>query len=296
MKKLLLPVFMTLFMLVSSCDFLGNLGLDTTDGISKDEVVKGLKTALEIGTDTATSRLAVENGYYQGHPQFIRIPLPEEAEAVRVKLTSSGLIEDFASVVNLDLDEQFEKVILAVNRAAEHAADNVFPIFKNAIDSLSLEDAWDILNGIVPGGEKSTGFDSTAATEYFRLQTYNNLLGVYLPIINEALSKDLGLGFSANEAWYTLTSKYNTAMKNTLVKGAVFAYELLYGALNLPATIDTDLSGFSCRRALNGLFYRVGVEEGKIREDPYKWADDIIQKVFGYIQDNYDPNYVAGSM
>ena len=47
--------------------------------------------------------------------------------------------------------------------------------------------------------------------------------------------------------------------------------------INLPATID----GYATEKAIDGLFYLIGEEEKKIRQDPFGWANDIIEKVFG---------------
>lgn len=68
--------------LTPSCEELLDDGGGTD--LTTDEIVDGLKTALEIGTDSATTSLAVLNGYYDNLD--VKIPLPEEAELVREKL------------------------------------------------------------------------------------------------------------------------------------------------------------------------------------------------------------------
>jgi len=48
--------------------------------------------------------------------------------------------------------------------------------------------------------------------------------------------------------------------------------------------IETESIGvFATDKALNGLFYKVGEEEKKIRKNPYQYLSDIITKVFGSI-------------
>ena len=47
--------------------------------------------------------------------------------------------------------------------------------------------------------------------------------------------------------------------------------------------VETELGDFATGKALDGLFYKVGEEEKKIRNNPYEWALDIIQKVFGSV-------------
>ena len=272
MKKIIILVVVSVAFF-SSCEMFDN----GEDGLTTEEIVEGLKTALEIGADSASGSLSVVNGYYHGNEQFVKIPLPEEAENVRTLINTSGLNNVF------DLDQQFENVVMAVNRAAEEAAKDAAPIFKEAITDLTISQGWDILNGQVPeatsmSGFKSEGFDSTAATQYLKIKTYNPLTDLYAPKINTALDVDLGLGFSAVDAWGTLTSSYNNLMSNWAVQVAVTAANV-----DMPAAINDDLGEFSTQKALDGLFYMVGNEEKKIRKNPFDWAVDIIQKVFGSV-------------
>jgi hypothetical protein len=160
-----------------------------------------------------------------------------------------------------------EDVILSINRSAEDAAKDAGPIFKNAITSLTISDAWGILNGINPASnKKETGFDSTAATSYLRSTTYEALIDAFSPHIDSALNKDISiLGFSANEAWNTLTSVYNTAANLIL---------------NDPLEpVNTDIGEYTVGKALDGLFLKVGEEEVKIRRDPWAWATETIGKI-----------------
>lgn len=241
--------------------------------LSTEEVVEGLKTALELGTDTATTDLSVRNGYY-GNP-LVKIPLPPQAEQIRTLITNNALSAAFG------LNDEFENVVLAINRAAEEAAKEAAPIFMDAITTITFDDAWDILNGISPG-LKSGGFDSLAATHYFINETTVPLTNLYSPKINDALDVDLGLGFSAVEAWSVLTNEYNSAMSSTLVQIAFLA--LPSNITNqFPPAITNNLGVWCTERALNGLYFKVGEEEKKIRRNPYDWAVDIIQKVFGSV-------------
>jgi len=268
MKKFGFPIIIFLLLGLSSCDL-----SNTNNSLTSDDIVAGLKKALEIGADSASVSLSKLNGYYHGDNLNVKIPLPPEAEQVRQLITNNDLAAYF------DLNGKFEDVIISVNRAAEKAATEAAPIFGNAIQDLTISKGLDILNGIVPdAGAKSAGFDSTAATEYLKLKTYNSLTNLYAPYINNALGQNLGLGFSATQAWTTLTTAYNNTLNNPAVQ---FAISL--SNIDLPNSIDTDLGVFSTQKALNGLFYMVGNEEKKIRKDPYQWTVDIIRKVFGSV-------------
>jgi len=142
------------------------------------------------------------------------------------------------------------------------------------------------LQGIVPqeAGTKAvySEFDSTAATQYLKLKTFDNLVALYSPKINTSLDKDLVLNTSANEIWSSFTTNYNSLLSvinsNPLTSS-------LDSQLGLPSSINTNLGEFSTQVALDELFFRVGKEEKNIRKDPFKWASSIIQKVFGYVFD-----------
>jgi hypothetical protein len=256
MNKVLLISIVATLNLAITCDEL----LNVSPVLSTDEVIKGLKTALEVGTDTAVSVASVLNGYYKD--KLIKIGLPPEASTIVKYINKipggSAMVED---------------LVKSINRSAEAAAKEASPIFKNAIRSMTIADGWAILNGKVPSSSGSgSGYDSTAATLYLRNQTYSSLVSLYAPKINNALDRDLGLGFSANKAWKELTGAYNqyvvpvTSILDPSVKA-----------------VNTELGEFCTQKALDGLFLKVQLEEKEIRRNPYKWAVDIIQKVFGSV-------------
>lgn len=278
MKKLFIFVFTSAF-LFSSCEFLEE---NLPAGLSEEEIVEGLKTALALGTDSSSTTLSVINGYYGD--AIVKIPLPEEAEDVQEKINA---ILDLAPSLSsyLNLDAQFENVVKSINRAAEDAASDAAPIFKDAITDLSIADGWEILNGKVPSNElKSGSFDSTAATQYLKIETFNQLTSLYAPRIDDALDGDLGLGFSANQAWSTLRTNYNNAVNN--IKGNFIANSALQLTGYSLEPLETESIGvFATEKALDGLFYKVGEEEKKIRKNPFEWAIDIIQKVFGSLSE-----------
>ncbi|MBA7539444.1 hypothetical protein ES705_31723 [subsurface metagenome] len=278
MRLKIITLFFTSLLFVSSCDI---LNLDE-DGLTTEDIVEGLKKALEIGADSASGTLSLLNGYYHGHEVFVKIPLPEEASNIRNSINGNSTLRGISDLIGLE--DAFGKVILAVNRAAEDAAKDAAPIFKDAISALTIGQGWDILNGTVPGaGNGNTEFDSTAATEFLRIQTYDPLTDVYAPKINLSLNKDLIGNISAYDAWNDLTSLYNSFVTRADVMTAIELANILGGNINLPGAIETDIGVFSTQKALNGLFYMVGEEEKKIRKDPFQWGIDIIEKVFGSI-------------
>lgn len=283
MKRILIAIMgITLFF--ASCEW-----LEENTGLSEDEIVEGLKTALSVGADSSSTALSLVNGYYGD--ALVRIPLPEEAELLRNKINGNNTLASISST--LGLDQKFEDVILAVNRAAEDAAKDAAPIFKDAITDLSISQGLEILNGKVPSDGamalKNSDFDSTAATMYLKGKTFTPLTDLYAPKINTSLGRPLVGNASAVSIWEDLTSTYNTFLNYEIDLG-LFTYSVLEYSQDfmdnpLPGTITTDLGEFSTQLALDGLFYKVGETEKKIRRDPWEWitttVGNILTKVFG---------------
>ena len=133
-------------------------------GLSEDEIVNGLKQALEIGTGNAVQTVSQTNGYFK-NPD-IRIPLPENVKKVEKLLRATG----FGS--------QVDKFELSMNRAAERAAPEAKAIFWDAIKQMSFADARQILDG-----------PDDAATQYFQDKTAGRMQKVFKPITHQAMSE-----------------------------------------------------------------------------------------------------------
>ncbi len=258
------------FFLVSCDDLFGPEG-----GLNEDEIVAGLKRALEIGTDTSCTALNKEDGFYGN--QVLKIFLPPEGDIV---LENLELLKNnpLTTVVYNELDLQVENVILGINRSAEDASKDAKPIFIDAITTMTVNDGLSILQGISldSTGQKSASseFDSLAATHYLEYKTRDGLTTVFSPVIDAVLDKDLGLGFSTNAAWSSLTTYYN----NDIVQLALPIVGASTGEVE-----EVSLGTHAVTKALNGLFNLVGNQERLIRKDPFKWAEDIIQDIFGYV-------------
>lgn len=269
MKKTSVILFSSLLLFASCEEVLNNDDLSTTD------VVNGLKTALNIGTDSSTAVLSVEDGYYGN--SLVKIPLPDEAEAI---LEKTEFIRKYSSSAADVIDNKMEDLRLAINRAAEDAASDAKPIFTDAITNLTIADGWAILNGEVPSSSKDeTSFDSLAATKYLKQQTYSSLVDAYAPKMDASLDKKLIGDNSAKSIWGSITSNYN---------GFVNQYGTIASAAAKIAgkdvefnEVNTDISEFVTEKALDGLFLKVGEQEKSIRKNPFQYVSDIIQNVFG---------------
>ncbi len=254
MKKITLILSLLVFISFTSCEELFNLAEESQ--LSNEEIVEGLKTALEVGTDTSVTVTSALNGYYKD--EVIKILLPPEAEDIQNTIDQIPRGRDM-----------LDTFVLSINRAAEDAANEARPILKDAVTGMSITDGISILNGINPAAEDKKSvmeFDSTAATSYLRSTTYDQLYNAYQPKIQNSLDKKLVENISTNGAWTALTTGYN-----------------YYVALLDPSKeqINTELDDYATTKALDGLLYKVGQEEIKIRRDPFQWALDILHKVFG---------------
>ncbi len=262
-KLSLLSIILAFVLIFNSCDL-----LNQPPEITDDDIVQGLKTALEMGTDTSCTTLNKTNGYYGN--ELVKILLPPEADVIFTALENPTV-----KALGLDviLNQKIDSVVLAINRAAEDVADDAKPIFINAITSMTITDGMNILNGqntySSSKNEPTDPFDSLAATHFMEYMTHDELFNLYEPKIDTALGKDLGLGFSAEDAWNTLIYFYNDYLP--LVVSGLTPIE------------QVDLSTYSANKGLDGLFMLVGDQEKAIRNDPYAWASDIIEKVFGYV-------------
>ncbi|MCQ2607265.1 MAG: DUF4197 domain-containing protein [Bacteroidales bacterium] len=277
MKKFPLIVLATSMVAMVSCD---EIGLSGDGELSTAEVVNGLKTALNIGTDSSTAELSLKDGYY-GNP-LIKIPLPDEAEMIMEKMEFIG---KYSSTAQNLIENKMESLREAINRSAEDAAKDAKPIFTDAITNLTIKDGWEILNGVVPeGSEKAgAGFDSLAATKYLKNQTYNSLVDAYSPKMNAALDKKFVGNASATSLWNDITSNYNGLVVQ-YGSAATLAAKLAGKDISFKE-VNTNLGEFVTAKALDGLFVKVGAQEKEIRKNPFQWASDIIQKVFGYVKD-----------
>ncbi len=234
-------------MLLTGCAELQRLAdqVDTPRPLSQQEVIRGLKQALTIGSDSAASRLGGLDGYYRD--QLVRIALPPEARVItdNLSMLPGG-------------DRMVEDVILRINRAAEDAARQAAPIFASAIAGMTIQDGFAILSG-----------KKDSATRYLRGATYDQLAELYQPRIRESVDKTIVGNLSTSGAWNALTGEWNRLARSTA------------GRIANVQPVEVDLAAYLTARALDGLFLKLAVEEEKIRTDPAARVTDLLRRVFG---------------
>lgn len=239
-------LFAAIIILFSGCTELKTM-LKTTIGepLSETEVADGLKEALTIGAKNSARNLAAENGYYGD--AAVKILLPDEAKTI---------VDNISRIPGGE--KLVEDVILRINRAAEDAAKEAAPIFVNSISQMTIKDAFNIL----------TGADN-AATVYLKGTTYEALYGLYKPKIQSSTEKKIIGNISTEDSWVALTGKWNSLANSVAGKLAGFK------------PVNTDLNDYLTRKALDGIFSKVAIEELKIRKDVSARVTPLLQKVFG---------------
>jgi len=195
-------------------------------GYDTDSRLAGaVKQALTLSSERATNKLSSSGAF--------DLPLPASLQTMASNLEKFGL------------GRYVDQVRDAMNRGAENAAAEAAPVFKNAVQEMTVSDAL----GIVRGG-------NTAATDYFRVRTEASLTDRYRPIIENNLRET---GFY--DQYQTLLSAYNR--------------------LPLANKPDLDLENYVINTSLDRLYTEVGVQETLIRQDPVGRGGALIGAVFG---------------
>ncbi|PLK43639.1 DUF4197 domain-containing protein [Emticicia sp. TH156] len=156
-----------------------NKHVQGTGSLSTQEVVAGLKQALQVGINKGADSASRLNGYYLN--PTIKIPFPPEIERVETALRRAGL------------GSEVDKFVVALNRGAEEAAKEAKPIFVSAITGMTITDAWGILKG-----------EKNAATEYLKRTTSDQLIAKFSPVVQNALQKT-----QATKYYTDLATAYN---------------------------------------------------------------------------------------
>jgi hypothetical protein len=193
----------------------------------------GLKQALEQGADKAVSTLGKPYGFMLN--KQVKIPLPPSLAKAEKYMRFAGL------------GNQADDLVLAMNRAAEAAVPEAKPLLLDAVKSMSVNDAKQILTG---------GDDSV--TQFFKAKTSDALIGKFLPVVRK---------YTANVG---LAKKYNRVAAQGLQLGLI-------------KKDDADIDSYVARSALDGVFKIIGQEEKAIRANPAAAVGSLARKAFGAI-------------
>jgi hypothetical protein len=212
------------------------LGLKNQSELSNSQVASGLKEALQVGAENAVKLTGKTDGYFGN--QAIKILLPKNLQPLQRGLGAIGY------------QSKIDAFVLSMNRAAEAAAPSAKKIFGDAILAMTFDDARKILSG-----------NETAATDYFKSKTTDQLAVAFRPFVEKTMSEN-----GVTQQYESLTSELKSIpfLKNE----------------------DLDINKYVVTKALEGLFYMLAEEEKKIRKNPAARTTELLKEVFGKAHEN----------
>jgi len=199
--------------------------------LTQAEVTAALKDSLSKGISRGALEASARDGYL-GNPR-LKIEFPTEVKQVEKALRKIGLGKDV------------DRFVKQLNRSAEKAATKAKPIFIKAITSMTIRDAFEILNG-----------ETDAATQYLMRTTGTELRKQFRPVVSDKLGET-----SATRYYGDIVSKYNQ--------------------LPLVKKVDPDLEDYATDKAIAGLFLLIAKEEANIRANPRARTTELLRRVFG---------------
>lgn len=197
-----------------------------------EQVAAGLKEALVKGISIGADQVSQADGFFR-NPQ-IKIPFPPDVRKVEDRLRQIGM------------GAEVDRFVETLNHGAENAAKEAKPIFINAIQQMTFEDAWGILKG-----------SEDAATQYLKRTTSPQLKAKFKPVIQNSLNQ-------------VQATKYYGDIVTT------------YNKIPFVDKVNPDLNEYATDLAMQGLFVMIAAEEKKIRENPIERTTDLLKKVFEY--------------
>ncbi|MBK1895774.1 DUF4197 domain-containing protein [Chryseobacterium sp. YIM B02567] len=200
------------------------------NNLTSSQISSGLKEALNLGVTEGVKKLGVTDGFLKN--EAVKILMPEKLRKVDTTLRSLGM------------GKLADEGVKLLNRAAEDAVTEAAPIFTNAITSMTIADAKNILLG-----------SNNAATNYLQTKTQSQLFTAFEPKVQASLGK-----VGADTVWKNLISKYN-----------MFTGQ----------SVTTDLNEYVTTETINGVFKMVADKENGIRNNSVMRTTSILQKVFG---------------
>jgi len=174
MKNKLVLTFCSIFALCSmaltltTCGTLDSIinmggmgGVESVFTPSTEQMISALREALKKGAENAGSELSITGAFSNNLAR--KIPLPPEAQPI---------LDNLSRIPGGQ--QQIDSLLLRINTAAESASKKVGPIFGEAITSMTISDAANILRG-----------SNTAATEYLERTTTSPLIAAFRPELKE---------------------------------------------------------------------------------------------------------------
>jgi hypothetical protein len=164
----------------------------------------------------------------------------------KVRIPLPGWLEKAAGLLKATgQGQKVDELVTSMNRAAEAAVPEAKSLLVAAVKGMSVTDAKNILTG-----------GDTSVTQFFTQKTREPLGVKFLPIVSKATER------------VALAQKYNDVAGKAV-------------GLGLVKKQDANIQQYVTGRALDGLYFMIGEEEKKIRQDPVGTGSAILKKVFG---------------
>jgi hypothetical protein len=221
-------------------------------GISPTNAPPTLTTALSEDEITGGLKQALSKGVEQAVAMLGKEDGFLKDASVKIPMPES-LNRVERTLRTLRQDKLADEFTTTMNRAAEKAVPEAAAVLGDAIKQMTLADAKNILTST-----------NNAATAYFRRTSETNLHTRFLPIVQKATAAT------------GVTSTYKQMMEKVSFGG--------FSAGSILGQDATDLDGYITRKALDGLFLKIGQEEQRIRENPVARTTELLQKVFGAVK------------
>ena len=167
----------------------------------------------------------------------------------QVRIGLPGQLDDAARLLRkFGQGRRIDELVTTINRAAEAAVPMGKDLLVGAVRSMTVTDAKNILTG-----------GDTSVTRFFADKTREPLGVRFLPVVDQATEK------------VGLTQQYNSFAGRAANFG-------------LMKKEDANLAQYVTGKTLDGLYFMIGEEERKIRQNPAGAGSAILQKVFGSLK------------
>jgi hypothetical protein len=164
-------------------------------------------------------------------------------EAVKILLPEELQTVD-KKLRQIGMSKLADEGLKVINRAAEDAVKEATPIFVDAVKQMTFTDAKNILMG-----------NESSATTYLQNTTSTALYTKFNPVIKKSYTK-----VGADKVWKEIITKYNS--------------------IPLVKKVNPDLTDYTTKKAMEGVFKMIAVEEKDIRTNLASRSSDLLRKVF----------------
>ena len=164
-------------------------------------------------------------------------------EAVKILLPEELQTVD-KKLRQIGMGKLADEGLKVINRAAEDAVKEATPIFVDAVKQMSFNDAKNILMG-----------NESSATTYLQNTTSTALYTKFNPVIKNSYTK-----VGADKVWKEIITKYNS--------------------IPLVKKVNPDLTDYTTKKAMEGVFKMIAVEKKDIRTNLASRSSDLLRKVF----------------